>query len=104
MAKTKLTARQKKWLKYLNNYDVIMWNNGCGPQWLIKKIPNKLKSIMQTIFNMMFAYACARHDCLYSIGGTEKERKYADQLFYKDLKKMLKSAKKPWYNCVVLQI
>ena len=57
--------------------------NGCGSKGGFVKVPN-----------FLFLASCNHHDFLYWIGGSETDRKIADDKFYKYMKKDVKAEKK----------
>ena len=79
-----------------NDYDKEVAVNGCGPDYLIKHLPAWLVSWLLYFINGAFKPACAIHDIRYFIGGTEKDRKRIDKMFYKDMKAIVKNKVNFW--------
>lgn len=48
----------------------------------------------------VFHDSCNDHDISYSVGGTEADRKNADEAFYREMKRA--AAKAPWYAMTFL--
>lgn len=51
------------------------FGNGCGAKWMPKWM-------VKSLFNFFFEASCRRHDFAYSRGGSEQDRKKADDGFY----------------------
>jgi len=70
----------------LNEYDRKVIHNGCKPAWF----PKGLNA------NFCFKKACNQHDLAYYYGWAENDRKKADKVFYKNMKKAIKKTKAGW--------
>lgn len=58
-------------LRYLSDEQIKQLSNGCG---------NKSKFV--SVPSFIFRASCDKHDVLYLIGGSEADRKKADDAFY----------------------
>ena len=82
---------------------MISNNNGVGPTWF----PSWLRQYLTT-FSLKFfrERSWIKHDDAYCIGGTEKDRKIADEIFLLDLKEdlLIKSKSKRVTGIVIAYI
>lgn len=57
--------------------------NGCGPgNWKFDIVPDQ-------IWGVNIKFACNIHDWMYHIGGSKKQRKFADRMFLHNIKYLL---------------
>ena len=92
-----MNDRQRFFISRMNEYDKIVIANGCRPEWLSKKIPDKLENILKPYFDEIFKSDCNIHDYKYYIGGNEQDKKIADKDFYKAMKQSVKR-NAHWYS------
>jgi len=69
---------------------------GCGPNgWKVDIVPDR-------ILFLSVKDACKIHDWMYREGITDKDKKYADVVFYLNMKNIIN--KKPWFNPKFLRL
>lgn len=64
--------------------------NGCGPGgWKYDLIPD-------TMWGLDVTKACNIHDYMYHVGVTEKDKVFADEVFYANLKRIIIAKSRFW--------
>ena len=80
-------------LRYLTDEQIKKLSNGCGGKGSIVPTPQ-----------FLFRASCDKHDVLYTIGGTEKDRRNADEAFYRymkiDVDMQNRWVKRKWYAII----
>lgn len=72
-------------------------SNGCGAEGHIDFIPD-------TIYGLCICEACKIHDYMYEVGINDKDKAFADDMFYHNLLFIITSYKKWYYPTFLAKI
>ena len=84
-------------IRHMNDYDIAVINNGCGPANVLDFLPKKLVKALKPYMNQIFAECCKGHDIDFRIGGSKEDFLKANAKFYRCMKRVIKK-EAHWYS------